>query len=75
LTNRQRSFHGRSSLCDMPGEKGTRYTGWKVKGESDIRGKFLRTHNCCTGNRLLLPSAEDIPSDSGRPFQALSHPR
>src|SRR5438094_10242692 len=34
LTNRQRSFHSRSSLCDVTGKKGTRSTGWKVKGRS-----------------------------------------
>lgn len=33
LANRQRSFHGRSSLCDVSGKKGTRSTGWKVKGK------------------------------------------
>jgi hypothetical protein len=35
LTNSQRSFHGRSSLYDVSGEKGTRSTGWKVKGLSE----------------------------------------
>jgi hypothetical protein len=33
LTNSQRSFHGRSSLCDVLGKKGTRSTDWKVKGK------------------------------------------
>jgi hypothetical protein len=32
LANRQRSFHSRFSLYDMSGKKGTRSTGWKVKG-------------------------------------------
>jgi hypothetical protein len=32
LPNRQRSFHSRSSLCDMSGKKGTCSSSWKVKG-------------------------------------------
>ena len=31
LTNRQRSFHSLSSLCDVSGKKGTHSTSWKVK--------------------------------------------
>ena len=33
LAHRQRSFHGRSSLCDVSAKKGTRSTCWKVKGK------------------------------------------
>src|SRR5262245_1393684 len=32
LTNCQWSFHGCSPLCDLSAQKGTRSTGWKVKG-------------------------------------------
>jgi hypothetical protein len=32
LANRQRSFHGCSSLCEVSEKNSTRSTGWKVKG-------------------------------------------
>ena len=32
LPDNQRSFHSRSSLCDVSGKKGTHSTRWKVKG-------------------------------------------
>src|SRR2546425_1998250 len=41
LANRQRSFHGRSSLCDVSGKKGTRSTGWKVKGLDWIKREIF----------------------------------
>jgi hypothetical protein len=64
LANRQRSFHGRSFLCD-----------WKVKGWIRPMEKFFARIPRCTGNRLLRQGAEDITRDSGRPCQALSHLR
>jgi len=44
LTNRQWSFHGRSSLCDVSGKKDTHSSGWKVKG---TQAKKLRTSRVC----------------------------
>jgi hypothetical protein len=43
LANRQGSFHGRSSLCDVSGKKGTRSTGWKVKGTQAKKSLQLQT--------------------------------
>src|SRR2546426_3826764 len=40
LANRQRSFHGCSSLYDVSAQKGTRSTCWKVKGLGE------QTENC-----------------------------
>src|SRR6266704_1795646 len=47
LADSQGSFHGRSSLGDVSGKKGTRSTGWKVKGGIRHTGKFFT----CTGRR------------------------
>jgi hypothetical protein len=41
LANRQWSFHGYFSLCDVSGRKGTRSTGWKVKGLTGQTAKFF----------------------------------
>src|SRR5213592_51302 len=41
LPNRQGSFHGFSSLFDVSGKKGTRSTGWKVKGVIGQTEKFF----------------------------------
>src|SRR5436309_8912425 len=41
LPNRQRSFHGCSSLCDVSAQKGTRSIGWKVKGVIGQTEKFF----------------------------------
>src|SRR5437870_12797984 len=57
LANRQRSFHGRSSLCDVSGKKGTRSTGWKVKGVTGQTEKFFtRASNvsCLPDQRQLV---------------------
>ena len=40
-----RSFHGRSSLCNVSGKKGTHSTGLKVKGMARQTEKFFREQN------------------------------
>src|SRR5215510_9422972 len=41
LPDRQGSFHGWSSLCDVSTQKGTRSIGWKVKGLTGQNGKIF----------------------------------
>src|SRR5438105_15944643 len=41
LADSQGSFHNRSSLCEVSGKKGTRSTGWKVKGLNRHTEKIL----------------------------------
>src|SRR5712692_10491629 len=68
LANRQWSFHGRSSLCDFSAQKGTRSTGWKVKGDQAKKLLTKHTTRYCRCSRVVchqIATASGHDGDGG----------